>query len=232
MFAEALRLEFPKIRFFRSSAHYSTENVKRIVFHEVPDLATPSDHYLTIVFPECIGPIAIDEELAQDRTWFRENRVPAHRYMGYSRGGWETGESASFYYRDRLSYDLPTPTEGTIQAAVYPDYPEHKMHLGIIKRVWSAMSRIATGKYKAGYQTDNDVVLMKGQRHGDPWIGYCALQWCREGLQAGERRRLGGAYRPCDDWEMPKTPEYQSLCRLVEEKYGKDFGGPPTEPKR
>jgi hypothetical protein len=96
---------------------------------------------------------------------------------------------------------------------------------------------VAIGKRKAGTPQTNelmlgsDIVFMRGQRHRNPWIGHWAFQWCREGLEAGERRRLNGAFRPCDDWEMPQTPEYLSLCRIVDEKYGKDFGKVPPEPK-
>ncbi|MFN0193695.1 MAG: hypothetical protein ACKVP5_17260 [Aestuariivirga sp.] len=235
MFSEALRMEFPGVRFFRMSVNFERDDVRRIALHEVPDLATLHDDSLTIVFPEVLGPVQIDERLAQDRTWYQENRIPDHRYMSYQRGGWEWETSS--YYRDRLSYDPPTPQEGMIQAACYIDYPQHKMHLEIIKRVWKAMSKVAIGKCKVGTPQTNelmfgsDVVLMRDQRHRNPWIGHWAFQWCREGLEAGERRRLGGAFRPCDDWEMPKTVEYQNLCRIVDEKYGRDFGKAPTEPK-
>jgi hypothetical protein len=123
-----------------------------------------------------------------------------------------------------------------IWTAYFPDYPQHKQHLEIVKRVWKVMSRIATGKHKGGHPLGNelmggDIVLMKDRSHRNPWIGHWALQWCREGMNAGQRRMLRGLYRPCDDWKMPTNPEYQALCHVVEEKYGKSFGGAPLEPE-
>jgi hypothetical protein len=234
IFSEALRQEFPRVRFF----DHVLEKGGIHTWREVPSLVASREPSLSIVFPEYIGPIEIAEEFAQDRTWLEEQGSPAHRSMTYWHGDWEWEETPKSFYRDRLSYDPPTPCPGAVNAHYYPNDPWHKMHLSIIKRVWKVMSRMSIGKLKGGTPLTNmlnfgsDVVLMKGQRHGNPWVGHWALQWCRDGEAAGERRRLWCNFRPCDDWEMPTDPKYQALCRLVEEKYGKDFGGPPTEPKR
>jgi hypothetical protein len=153
--------------------------------------------------------------------------------MSYLRGHWEWSND---YYRDRLAYDPPTLYEGDIDARYYPDDPSHTIQLAIVKRVWRAMARVAVGKFKDGHPIEHeltrgsDVVLMKDVGHRNPWIGHWALQWCRDGAAEGKRRMLCGSYRPCDDWEMPSTPVYESLGRIIDEKYGKDFGKGPPEP--
>ena len=230
LFSELLKLEFPNIRFFdweNSSANGWRKG-------ELSNLVEGGRDRLTLVFPEYMGPIQIEERFARDQTWLKENREPEHRSMTYLRGGWDWSRA---YYQERLLYDSPTLTAGEISARYYPDDPFHTMQLAIVRRVWKAMSRVAVGKFKGGHPIGNalmmgtDVVLMKDIGRRNPWMGHWALQWCRDGIAAKERRMLCGSYRPCDDWEMPKTPTYESLCRVVDEKYGKEFGKAPTEPE-
>jgi hypothetical protein len=38
---------------------------------------------------------------------------------------------------------------------------------------------------------------------------------------------LAGAYRVCDDWQVPQTQWYQSLRWRVEERFGPDFDDTP-----
>src|SRR5262245_55377339 len=109
LFSESLKLEFPNVRFF--DWEDSSANGRRN--GELSNLVEGGRGRLTLVFPEFMGPIEIEERFARDQTWLKENREPEHRSMSYRRGGWDWGKS---YYHERLLYDAPTLNAGEIDA--------------------------------------------------------------------------------------------------------------------
>ncbi|HET8761860.1 MAG TPA: hypothetical protein VFM12_00490 [Gemmatimonadales bacterium] len=149
------------------------------------------------------------------------------RWLAYSRSSWQLVEGGLL--NRRTAFDWPYLGIGALRGQVWDLDPDLENVKSFYRTVLRIVSRIATNQVKHGSRLMNeaygsDYRSMADLKGGQSWMGHCALEWSRAG---GDRKMLGGFYRPADDWEAPRDPWYIRLKAAVEAKYGVEFGLPP-----
>lgn len=202
MFSEALRQAFPTVKYVIRSGGVAPPSCLD-AFDSLMDVTAP---WLYIVVPSSLDWQPIPGFDSEGR-WIEFKNIPRHSHLTYYRPQWYEGEIFGSYE---------------------PWNPEHEAFLNLVRTVWRIIERLATNRYKHGHPLGNklmgrEVQLMKDAWVGRIWLGHCALEWCN----ADPSRMLAGAYRACDDWQVPQTRWYQALRAQVDERFGLTFDDRP-----
>lgn len=223
IFSEALRQTFPTLRYLI----YSGSRIRPSCLDAFDSLTDVPGRYVHIVVPGSVDWRPMPGFDPRDGGWTEFANLPTHRSLHYYRSVWDW----SFYGSERISYDVPTMDHGEIFGSYSPSLAGHEEFLVLVRSVWKIIGCLATNRYNLGHPLGNklmgrEVQLMQDAKGGWIWIGHQALQWCR----AHSRRMLSGAFRACDDWEMPESEWYRGLLERIEQRYGIDFGETPPPP--
>jgi hypothetical protein len=223
IFSEALREIFPTIGFLDG---LSINAPLRPACASLADCVARTGHVIIAPDdPDWVPEIDANPELLHEG---RIRNLPV-RSLGFSRSRWiwRYGHQSGPW---RWAWDPPTLQDGDIDRVVARRGLESDPRVQFSRDVSRVLRKLSTNRLKCGHELTNklmgdEVVLMKSRRGGATWAGFHALDWCRQ----RPRRMLGGLFRPCDDWEPPKSKWYRRLVSKVEERYGADFGIPPDD---
>jgi hypothetical protein len=186
---------------------------------------------IVIAVPETAGWRPQFESNAAYLDWTTIKNLPS-RAAHFLRSEWDWDTTGRQPKAHQLAYEPPTLFEGSVGAKFDPDHPLAPELTAFMKQLFRIISRIGTNRFKTGTPRSNeiergtDVLRMRDAKRRNLWLGHHALEWC----QKSPRRMLGGAYRPCDDWRLPRTDWYRLLRRRVEQTYGIGIGEPPVSP--
>ncbi|MPY71773.1 MAG: hypothetical protein GEU92_17015 [Alphaproteobacteria bacterium] len=218
IFSEALRQEYPTVRF----VGHSRWRGETPIYGSVPE-GRHSRITAIIVPPEGWAPDV------------RTTGEDGYRYfpdwprlmLNFDPSVWDW--SPEFYPR-RWAWDPPTLSAGFITGTIRRDDPEEEPLRALIRKTWRIIGRIATNRLKGGHPRGNELMggdkaLMEDAKGGPLWAGHHALEWC----SAAPRRMLDGRLRPRDDWAPPHNDRYRGLREDVLAKYGPALGETPTE---
>ena len=223
IFSEALREIFPTIGFLDGVA---INEPVRPACASLADCVARSGHMISAPDDsDWVPEIDANPKLIQKK---RIRNMPVRSLdFSPSRWIWRHGHLSGPW---RWAWDPPTLEDGDIYLLVARRGSESHPGVQFSRGVSRVLRKLSTNRLKCGHELTNklmgdEVVLMKSRRGGLNWAGFHALDWCRQ----RPRRMLGGLFRPCDDWEPPKSKWYRRLVSKVEERYGADFGIPPED---
>lgn len=143
-----------------------------------------------------------------------------HLHVNFLHCHWVFGGRGS----DRWMCNIPTISEEMISTSWDRDDPDQKR---MADRVWRRMERVVTNRYRLWRE---DVRDQKSNPFlpSELWAGHHVLEWC----QSKERNMLAGYSRPSKEWRPPDTKWHQAMRAKVIDRFGPDYGQPPSEPPR
>lgn len=123
---------------------------------------------------------------------------------------------------DRWMCNLPTLGAGRLGTSWRSEDREAKR---MADRVWRLFQKVATNRYHLWHEDIRDE-KSNPFLPSDLWAGHHALKWC----QSKERNMFDGNSWASKEWQAPDTEWHRTMQAKVIERFGADFGQPPTEP--